>query len=122
MEKEVKFFLIQIQLGEIISKTVKEINIPLTIKIRTGWNKENIIAKELAKIAEKEGAKGIIIHGRTKEDFFTGDIDLDIIKEVKNVVDIPVIGNGNIRNSKDAKKMFEHTNVDGIMLRTSNIR
>lgn len=107
---------------EIISKTVKTIDIPVTIKIRTGWDKKNIVAKEIAKIAEKEGAKGIIIHGRTKEDFFSGSIDLDIIKEVKKSVNIPVIGNGNIKNAKDAKEMFEYTNVDGIMIRKSNFR
>ncbi len=122
MVKEVNYYWIQTQHGEIISKTAKNINIPLTIKIRTGWDKKNIIAKELAKIAQKEGANGIIIHGRTREDFFGGEIDLNTIKEVKKIVDIPVIGNGNIKNAKDAKEMFDYTKVDGIMIRKSNTR
>lgn len=106
---------------EIIVKTVKATDIPVTVKIRTGWNKTNKIALDLALIAEKAGAKAIIIHGRTKEDFFSGDIDFDIIKQVKKIVNIPVIGNGNIFSGKDAIKMFEETNVDGIMIGRANL-
>ena len=101
--------------SDIIEGVVQESKVPVTVKIRKGWDSNKIVAVELAKIAESKGASAIIIHGRTREEFFSGEVDLDIIKEVKESVKIPVIGNGNIFNEEDAVKMFEYTGVDGIM-------
>ncbi len=107
---------------EIVTKVSKEIEIPVTLKIRKGWNVDNIVAIDVAKIAQKAGAKAITVHGRTREEYFSGKVDLDIIKKVKESVDIPVIGNGDIKTGEDAIKMFEYTGVDGIMIRKSNTR
>ncbi len=96
--------------------------IPVTVKMRKGWDRENITAIELAKIAEEAGASAVTIHGRTREDFYSGDVDLQIIKKVKEAVSIPVIGNGDIKSKEDAKKMLEETGVDGIMIGRGSIR
>ena len=101
---------------EIIKSVVKNSTKPVTLKFRKGWNDENIVACELAKIAEKCGVSAITIHGRTREEYYSGKADLDIIKTVKESVKIPVIGNGDIRDIQSAKKMFEYTHVDGIMI------
>lgn len=101
---------------KIVSEVRKTIEKPLTVKIRTGWDKEHIVAPEIAKIIEKAGADLITVHGRTREDFYSGQVDLETIKKVKESVKIPVIGNGDIRTPEDARKMFESTGVDGIMI------
>lgn len=101
---------------EIVTNVVKNSKIPVTVKIRKGWDSNNIVAIEAAQIIENAGAKAITIHGRTRSEFFSGDVDLDIIKKVKEAVKIPVIGNGNIVDEESAKKMFEITGVDGIMI------
>lgn len=101
---------------QIVTEVVKASKIPVTVKIRKGWNSESIVAVEVAKIIEAAGASMITIHGRTRQEFFSGDVDLDIIKKVKETVKIPVIGNGNIVDEESAKKMFEYTGVDGIMI------
>ena len=101
--------------ADIIEGVVQESKVPVTVKIRKGWDSNKIVAVELAKIAEQKGASAVIVHGRTREEFFSGEVDLDIIKKVKESVNIPVIGNGNIFNPEDALKMFEYTGVDGIM-------
>ena len=109
--------LLNLELAEnIIEEVVKSSKVPVTVKIRKGWDKEHIVAVELAKIAEAKGASAITIHGRTRDEFFSGEVDLNIIKEVKQAVSIPVIGNGNIKTPKEALEMFEKTNVDGIMI------
>ena len=100
---------------EIVEEVVKVSSIPVSVKIRKGWNEENIVAKEAAQIIEKAGASMITIHGRTRSEFFSGEVDLDCIKEVKESVKIPVIGNGDIKDEESALKMFEYTGVDGIM-------
>ena len=101
---------------KVIKAVVENSKKPVTLKIRKGWDKYHIVACEIAQIAEKCGVSAIIVHGRTREDYYSGNVDLDIIKKVKESVKIPVIGNGNIIDEESAKKMFEYTGVDGIMI------
>ena len=101
---------------EIIKAVVTNSKIPVTLKFRKGWDNEHIVACEVAKIAEKGGVSAITIHGRTRDEFYSGKADLEIIKQVKNSVNIPVIGNGDIIDEESAKYMFEYTGVDGIMI------
>lgn len=102
-------------LEKVVNVVVSNSKVPVTVKIRTGWNEDNIVAVEAAKIIEKQGASAITVHGRTREQYYSGQVNLDIIKRVKESVNIPVIGNGDIKSGKDAAKMFEYTGVDGIM-------
>lgn len=102
--------------GKIIESVVNAATVPVTVKMRKGWDSAHITAIELAKIAEEKGAKAVTIHGRTRDEFYTGTADWEIIKQVKQAVSIPVIGNGDIKTKEDAKKIFEQTNVDGIMV------
>ncbi len=101
---------------EIICAVVKNATKPVTLKIRKGWDKEHIVAKDLAKIAEECGISAIAVHGRTRDEFYSGKADWKIIQQVKDSVRIPVIGNGDIQREEDAKKMFEETGCDGIMI------
>ncbi len=101
---------------DIMKAVVQNSKVPVTLKIRKGWDKENIVAVEIAKIAEKIGISAITVHGRTRSEFYTGMADLDIIKKVKENINIPVIGNGDVVDEISAKKMFEYTGVDGIMI------
>ena len=101
---------------KIIKAVVENSKVPVTLKIRKGWDDQNIVACEIAQIAEKAGVSAITIHGRTKDQYYSGKADLDIIKKVKESVNIPVIGNGDITDEESAKKMFEYTGVDGIMI------
>lgn len=100
----------------IMKVVVENSSVPVTVKIRKGWDKENIVAVRVAKIAEEVGISAITIHGRTRSEFYTGKADWDIIKKVKDSVKIPVIGNGDIVDEETAYQMFEKTGVDGIMI------
>jgi len=109
--------LLNLDLAEKIVKAVVDaVEKPVTVKFRKGWNNSNIVAVEAAKRFERAGVKAITIHGRTREDYYSGTCDLEIIKQVKEAVSIPVIGNGDIRNVQSAQKMFEYTGVDAIMI------
>lgn len=102
--------------GEIISKTVKAIKKPVTVKIRKGFTEQNVNAVEIARIAEASGASAIAVHGRTREQYYSGRADWDIIRQVKEAVRIPVIGNGDIDSPQQAAAMLEETGCDGIMI------
>ena len=112
--------LLNLDLVEKIVKTaVENASVPVTVKIRLGWDSENIVAVEAAKIIEKAGASAITVHGRTRSQYYSGQADWNMIKKVKESVSIPVIGNGDIRSGRDAKKALEQSNVDAIMVRKS---
>ncbi len=100
----------------IVSQVVKSVDVPVTVKIRSGWDKESINALEVAKIIEQAGAKAITVHPRTRSQGYQGSSDWNIIKQVKEEVSIPVIGNGDIKSCYDALKMLEETNCDAIMI------
>lgn len=102
--------------GNIVKEVVQNTTKPVTVKIRKGWDDEHIVAVEAAKVIEKAGASAITVHGRTREQYYSGQVDLEIIKKAKEAVKIPVIGNGDVKTTEDARKMFEYTGVDGIMI------
>ncbi len=103
------------KIREIVEAVVEAVPIPITVKIRSGWDHNSINAVEVAKICEEAGASAITIHGRTRSQGYSGHVDYEIIKKVKAAVSIPVIGNGDIVDIESAKKMFE-TGVDAIMV------
>lgn len=101
---------------EIIRYTVKSVSVPVTVKIRKGWDEESVNAVEIASAAAEEGAAAVAIHGRTREQFYSGTADWSIIKQVKREISIPVIGNGDIQTPQDAKRMLEETGCDAVMI------
>ena len=101
---------------EIVSKTVKAIQKPVTVKIRKGFNDESINAVEIAKIIEDAGAAAVAVHGRTREQYYSGKADWDIIRQVKEAVTIPVIGNGDVVSGERALAMMRQTGCDGVMI------
>lgn len=101
---------------KIVKKVVESVNVPVTVKIRSGWDNNSVNAIEIAKIIENAGASAITVHGRTRSQGYSGKVDLDIIKKVKENVNIPVIGNGDIKTVEDAKYMIDYTGCDGVMI------
>lgn len=100
----------------IVFETVRAVNVPVTVKIRSGWDEESINAPEFAKRLEQAGAAAITVHARTKAQMYSGTADRSVIKDVKSSVKIPVIGNGDIKCGKDAEKMYEQTGCDFVTL------
>ena len=102
--------------GKIISNIVSKVDKPVTVKIRKGFDENHVNAVEIAKVAEANGAAAIAVHGRTREQYYSGEADYSVIADVKKAVSIPVIGNGDIKGVADAKRMYEITGCDGIMI------
>lgn len=102
--------------GEIIAATVKAVKKPVTVKIRKGFDEAHVNAVEIAKIAEDAGAAAIAVHGRTREQFYSGRADWEIIAKVKEAVSIPVIGNGDVTDGESARRMLSETGCDGVMI------
>ena len=102
--------------SEIVKSVVAVSKVPVTVKIRKGWDDDHIVAVEAAKRIEKAGASAITVHGRTRSQFYSGVADWDIIRQVKENVSIPVIGNGDVVDGKSAEELFNKTGVDGIMI------
>ena len=105
-----------VKIYDIVSSVVASVSVPVTVKIRSGWDSKHINAVEVAKIVEKAGASAICVHPRTRSQGYSGKADWNIIKEVKQSVSIPVIGNGDIKCPEDAKKMIAETNCDAVMI------
>ena len=102
--------------GKIVKSLVESQSKPVTIKFRKGFDDDHVNAVEIAKIAEANGASAVAVHGRTREQYYSGKADWDIIKQVKEAVNIPVIGNGDVFTPQDAKNLLEHTGCDAIMV------
>ena len=102
--------------GKIVKAVVESVKTPVTVKIRAGWDKDNINAVEVARICEANGASAITVHGRTRMQMYAPPVDLDVIKAVKKAVKIPVIGNGDIIDGPSAKYMYEYTGCDFVMV------
>ena len=101
---------------EITKAVVQAVDIPVTVKIRKGWDEESVNAVEMAELAEKAGASAVTVHGRTRQQMYSGSVDFDIIAQVKKAVGIPVIANGDIKDEQSAAIMLEKTNADAIMI------
>jgi nifR3 family TIM-barrel protein len=104
------------RIGEIVYQVAKGLHKPLTVKIRKGFDEGNVNAIEVARIAEEAGISAITVHGRTREQFYSGNADWDIIKQVKQNVKIPVVGNGDVKSPEDAKRMLDYTGCDAVMI------
>ena len=101
---------------EIITKTARAIRKPVTVKIRKGFDESHVNAVEIAKIAEASGAAAVAVHGRTREQYYSGKADWDIIRQVKEAVKIPVIGNGDVTSAESADAIMRETGCDGVMI------
>jgi nifR3 family TIM-barrel protein len=101
---------------EMVSAVVDAVQKPVTVKMRIGWDDEHIFAVENARAVERAGGKAVSVHGRTREQLYTGKANWDIIKDVKEAVSIPVIGNGDVFSPEDAKRLLDHTGCDGVMI------
>lgn len=101
---------------KITKAVVQAVDIPVTVKIRKGWDEESVNAVQMAELAEKAGASAVAVHGRTRQQMYSGSVDFDIIAQVKKCVGIPVIANGDIKDEQSAAIMLEKTNADAIMI------
>lgn len=111
-----KWLLDPKKIEEMVSAVVKAVKKPVTVKMRTGWDEEHIYAVENAQAVERAGGQAVTIHGRTRMQMYEGRANWDIIRQVKEAVRIPVIGNGDVASPEDAKRMIEQTGVDGVMI------
>jgi nifR3 family TIM-barrel protein len=107
--------------GKIVYAVKNAVDIPVTVKIRKGFDDNSVNAVQVAKICADNGADAIIVHGRTRMQYYSGTCDLDIIKQVKESVDVPVIGNGDVRDIKSAEKMLSYTGCDGVMIARASL-
>lgn len=105
-----------VRAADIIRRVSRAVSAPVTVKFRKGFDEEHINAVEFAKMAEQSGAAGVIVHGRTRSQYYSGRADLGIIRQVKQAVAIPVVGNGDIFSAPDAKKMLDETGCDAVMV------
>ncbi|WP_068505564.1 tRNA dihydrouridine synthase DusB [Paenibacillus kribbensis] len=101
---------------EMVSAVVESVSKPVTVKMRIGWDSEHIYAVENARAVERAGGQAVSVHGRTREQLYTGHANWDIIRDVKEAVSIPVIGNGDVASPEDARRMLDLTNCDGVMI------
>lgn len=104
------------KIEEMVSAVVEAVEKPVTVKMRIGWDSKHIYAVQNAQAVERAGGSAVSVHGRTREQMYTGKANWDIIKEVKESVSIPVIGNGDVFSPEDAKRLLEHTGADGVMI------
>ena len=104
------------KIKEIVSAVVKAVSVPVTVKIRSGWDANSVNAVEVAKVIEEAGASAITVHGRTRAQGYSGNADWNIIKQVKEMVSIPVIGNGDVTSAEKAKEMLDFTRCDAVMI------
>ncbi|SDI12935.1 tRNA-U20-dihydrouridine synthase [Alteribacillus persepolensis] len=111
-----KWLLDPDKIYEMVKVAVRAVDKPVTVKMRMGWDEDNILAVENAQAIEAAGGKAVSVHGRTRVQMYEGTANWDILKEVKNAVDIPVIGNGDVKTPQDAKRMLDTTGVDGVMI------
>ena len=102
--------------GDIIRAVVEAVDVPVTVKIRKGWNEDEVNAVQIALIAQRSGAAAVTVHGRTRVQMYSGHADYDIIKQVKQALDIPVIANGDIDGAECALRVLEYTRCDGLMV------
>lgn len=111
-----KWLLDPSKIEEMVSAVVEAVNKPVTVKMRTGWDEDHIYAIENAQAVERAGGQAVAIHGRTRMQMYEGRANWDIIRQVKQAVSIPVIGNGDVASPEDAKRMLDETGVDGVMI------
>lgn len=111
-----KWLLDPNKIYEMVSAVVDSVDKPVTVKMRMGWDEDHIYAVENARAVERAGGKAVALHGRTRVQMYEGTANWDIIKEVKQSVSIPVIGNGDVKTPQDAKRMLDETGVDGVMI------
>jgi tRNA-dihydrouridine synthase B len=102
--------------AEIVKAVVEAVEVPVTVKMRKGWDEDTVNAVELALAVEEAGAAAVAVHGRTRDQFYSGSADWGIIEQVKRAVKVPVVGNGDIRSPEDARRMLDTTGCDAVMI------